>query len=116
MPRKPRSTSKTTPDTPPAAPARVAAAGTVTLSAEAQALFDSVSREWSLTSPVRQLLLLACTAITKAGECEAITAVEGMTVADQKGSSKPHPAALLARDYRAQASGTLQRILSNLQE
>lgn len=114
MPRKPRSTSKTTSDTPPAAPARVAAPGAVAFSPEAQALFDSVNREWTLTPPVRQLLVLACTAISKAGECEAITAVEGMTCADQKGSSKPHPAALLARDYRAQASGTLNRILSAL--
>lgn len=117
MPRKPRTTSKTTTDTMPATPAaagRVAAPGAVTLSPEAQALFDSVSRQWDLTPPVRQLLLLACTAITKAAECEAITSAEGMTCADAKGSSKPHPAALLARDYRAQASGTLNRILSAL--
>ena len=116
MPRKPRTTSKTTSDTPPTAPGRVAAPGTVALSPEAQALFDAVSAGWNVTPPVRQLLLLACTAITKAGECEAITAAEGMTIGDAKGASKPHPMALLARDYRAQASGTLQRILSNLQE
>ena len=51
---------------------------------------------------------------TKAEQAEAITAVEGMAIGDQKGSAKPHPMALLARDYRAQAATTLQRILSNL--
>lgn len=117
MARKPRPTPKPTSDTPPSEPAvqaRVAAPGTVALSPEAQALFDSVSRQWDLTPPVRQLLLLACEAITKAGECEAITAAEGMTVRDAKGGSKPHPCATLGRDYRAQASGTLNRILSAL--
>lgn len=117
MPRKPRPTPKPTSDNPPSEPAvqaRVAAPGTVRLSPEAQALFDSVSRQWDLTPPVRQLLLLACEALTKAGQAEEVCAIEGMTCRDAKGSSKVHPAALLARDYRAQASGTLNRILSAL--
>jgi hypothetical protein len=85
------------------------------LSAEAQALFDDVNKRWQLSSPVAALLRLACEAMSKAAQLEEITAREGMTVGDQKGSSKPHPAALLARDYRAQASGALQRLLTHLE-
>jgi len=92
------------------------AAAQFTLSPTAQRTFDEIASEWDLTPPVRVLLRLACEAITKAEEAEAITTREGMTIGDHKGSAKPHPAALLARDYRAQASTTLQRILSNLGE
>lgn len=116
MPRKPRSTAKPPAVRPAPKPAAAAAPGAVAFSPEAQALFDSVTRDWALTPPVWHLLRLACTALTKAAECESITAREGMTIGDAKGASKPHPMALLARDYRAQAGGTLQRILSNLQE
>jgi hypothetical protein len=90
-------------------------AGPIALSTTAQALYDDVTSSWDLTPPVRTLLRLACESMTKAEELEAITAAEGMTIGDQKGSVKPHPAALLARDYRAAASSTLQRLLSNLE-
>lgn len=85
------------------------------LSPEAEALVRDVTAQWELTAPVRTLLQLAAEAMTKAGELEAITAREGMTIGDQKGSAKPHPAALLARDYRAQASGAIQRLLAHLE-
>jgi hypothetical protein len=85
------------------------------LSPSAEALIRDVSEGWDLTPPVRTLLRLAGEAMTKAEELERITAREGMTIGDQKGSTKPHPAALLARDYRAQASGALQRLLSHLE-
>jgi hypothetical protein len=101
MPRKPRSSPSTT-------------AGPLKLSPAAQSTYDEIASEWQLTPPVRVLLRLACEAITKAEQAEAITAVEGMSIGDAKGAAKPHPMALLARDYRAQASTTLQRILSNL--
>lgn len=106
MPRKPRFRTS--------APPATASRGTLTLSPEAQTLFDEVDGSWQLTPPVRALLRIACEAMTKAGDAEAITAVEGMTIPDAKGAAKPHPMALLARDYRAQAAATLQRILSNL--
>jgi phage terminase small subunit len=99
----------------PAPPAAEPPAGPMPLSPTAKALFDEIAGSWDLTPPVRALLRLACEAHTKAEECERITAAEGMTIGDQKGAAKPHPAALLARDYRAQCSTTLQRILSNLE-
>lgn len=89
-------------------------AGPLALSAAAQAVYDEIAGEWQLTPPVRALLRLACEALTKAEAAEAITAAEGLTIGDAKGAAKPHPAALLARDYRAQASTALQRILSAL--
>ena len=101
MPRKPRPSPSTT-------------AGPLKRSPAAQSTYDEIASEWELTPPVRVLLRLACEAITKAEQAEAITAVEGMSIGDAKGAAKPHPMALLARDYRAQASTTLQRILSNL--
>jgi hypothetical protein len=87
----------------------------MTLSATAETLIRDVTAQWELTPPVRTLLRLAAEAMTKAEQLEAITAVEGMTIGDAKGAAKPHPAALLARDYRAQASGALQRLLSHLE-
>jgi hypothetical protein len=107
MPRKPRTATKS------AAPA-LTAGGPIELSATAQATFDEIAGQWELTPPVRVLLRLACEAITKAEQAETITIREGMTIGDNKGSAKPHPAALLARDYRAQASTTLQRLLAHL--
>jgi len=110
MPRKPRFQPK--PPTPQASAADVP--GRLQLSPEAKQLFEEVDGAWELTPPVRALLRIACEALTKAADAEAITAREGMSIGDAKGAAKPHPMALLARDYRAQAASTLQRILSNL--
>lgn len=100
---------------PKAQPHAQAVAGPIELSATAQGIFDEIAGQWDLSPPVRVLLRLACEALTKAEQADAITAVEGLTIGDAKGAAKPHPAALLARDYRSQASTTLQRILSNLE-
>jgi hypothetical protein len=108
MPRKPRSTPTST-------PTRPALAGPLTLSPEAQALHDRIASEWELSPAVAALLRLTAEALTKASECEAITAVEGMTVRDAKGSSKAHPAATLARDYRSAAGTQLTRLLAHLE-
>jgi hypothetical protein len=88
--------------------------GPITLSPSAQAAYDEIASQWDLTPPVRVLLRLFAEALTKAEHAEAVTMAEGMTLGDQKGSRKPHPCALLARDYRAQAATTMQRILSAL--
>lgn len=108
MPKK-RSTPAPTPTVPAAAP------GPIALSATAQALYDSVANEWELTPPCRALLRLIAENMTRAEQLDAILAVEGMTIGDQKGSSKPHPAALLARDHRNAASAGLQRLMSNIE-
>jgi hypothetical protein len=92
------------------------AAGPLTLSPEAQALYDRIADDWELAAPVEALLRLAAEALTKAAEAEEITAREGLVIGDAKGAAKPHPAALLARDYRAQASGNLQRLLAHLEK
>jgi hypothetical protein len=110
MPRKPRSS----PPAPPAPPAP-GPGDTLALSPSARELFDDVRKRWELSAPVAALLRLACEAMTKAEELERITAREGMTIGDAKGAAKPHPAAILARDYRAQASGALQRLLAHLE-
>jgi hypothetical protein len=107
MPRKSRSL--------PPASAAPDAGDTLTLSPSARELFDDVRKRWELSAPVAALLRLACEAMTKAEELERITAREGMTIGDAKGAAKPHPAAILARDYRAQASGALQRLLAHLE-
>lgn len=128
MPRKPHSTprrtstsstdaaSQATPQRPRRARATspAPAAGTLTLSPTAAALVAKVEAEWELMPAVRALLILAGEAMTKAEQLEQITAAEGMTIPDRKGACKVHPAALLARDYRGQASGALQRLLNHL--
>jgi hypothetical protein len=114
MPRKARTTPKPTTDRAPITTTPPARPGVVALSPAAQALFDDVVDTWDLSPPVRALLLLGCECLTKAEEAEAICQVEGMTCRDAKGSSKAHPAAVLAERYRSQAATTIQRILSNL--
>jgi hypothetical protein len=109
MPRKPRFTTAK----PTGKPANT---GPLALSPEAQRLYDKIALEWELSPAVEALLRLAAEAITKAGEAEEITRVEGLVIGDAKGAAKPHPAALLARDYRAQASGNLQRLLAHLEK
>lgn len=94
----------------------VAAAGPIKLCPSAQQLYDDISSQWDLTSPVRGILRLAAEAITKAEQLEAITQAQGMCIADHKGAAKSHPASLLARDYRAQASNALQRLLAHLEK
>jgi hypothetical protein len=98
-----------------AAAATATATSPITLSATAQAVYDEISGQWELSAPVRVLLRIAAEAMTKAEQADAITAAEGLTIGDNKGAAKPHPAALLARDYRAQASTTLQRVLAHLE-
>ena len=108
MPRKRRTPLPATPGTlPEAAPLK--------LSTEAQSLYQKIATGWELSPAVEALLTLAAQAITKAGEAEAITSVEGMHISDAKGAAKPHPMALLARDYRAQAGTCLQRLLAHLE-
>ncbi len=114
MPRKARTTHRTTRESTPKPSAPPARPGEVALSPSAQALFDDVVNKWDLSSPVRALLKLGCECLTKAEESEAICQAEGMTCRDAKGSSKAHPAAVLAERYRSQAATTIQRILSNL--
>jgi hypothetical protein len=112
MPRKARSTDAPAPT--PTAVQPAPEGQPFRLSPTAQALFDEIASQWELTPPVRALLRLGCEAMSKAEQCEAITAREGLTIGDQKGASKPHPASLLARDYRAQAQMAIQRLLSAL--
>jgi hypothetical protein len=88
--------------------------GPMALSGAAQALFDEVDGQWSLTPPVRTLLRLACEQMTRAEACDAITAVEGLTIGDMKGSQKAHPLALLSRDLKNSAQNTIQKLLTNL--
>lgn len=108
MPRKRRTPLPAPPGTlPPAPPLK--------FSPEAQALYDRIASGWKLTAPVEALLRLTCECLTKANQCEHITAVEGMHIADGKGAAKPHPMALLSRDYRSQAGTCLQRLLAHIE-
>lgn len=111
MPRKPRSTATPTTGQP-------ATAGPATrpleLSPSAQELHDRIAAEWELSPATLALLRAACEALTMAQRFDEITTREGLTIPDGKGAAKPHPAATLARDYRAQHSTALQRLLSHL--
>jgi hypothetical protein len=89
--------------------------GPIELSATAQALFDRVSADWSLSPPVKALLRLIAENMTRAELCDEILGREGLVVPDAKGASKVHPLALLARDHRNAASNGLQRLLSNIE-
>lgn len=88
--------------------------GPLPLSQAAQALLDEVEGKWVLTAPVRTLLRLACEQMTRAELCDSITARDGLTIGDAKGSLKPHPLALLSRDLKNSAQHCLNKLLTNL--
>lgn len=89
--------------------------GPLALSPTAAALVDRIEHDYQLTDAVRALLRLVGEHLTRAEQFDAILARDGLVVGDQKGSVKPHPAALLARDHRNAASTGLQRLLANLE-
>jgi hypothetical protein len=113
MARKRQSKPNTDTDTPVVTTALPG--GPMAYTKDAQDLFDRVSKEWKLTPPVLCMLRLACENLTKAAECDAVTAEQGMTVIDSKGTPRPHPLALLSRDLKNHAGSLLQKLTSNLQ-
>lgn len=81
------------------------------LSDDARKLIDEIESSWTLNAPVRALLKLAGESLTVVEECDRILAAEGLVIRDNKGSVKPHPCAVLARDARTHASNTIQKVL-----
>ena len=106
MPRKPKSDLLLTLPPPPAA--------TMKLSVAAQAMVDDIEARWTLNPPVQNLLRLAAETMTAAEACDAVTAVEGLTIRDAKGSIKVHPLAALSAQLKNAASATIQKILLSL--
>jgi hypothetical protein len=98
----------------PPAPTDRPAAKKVVYSDEARELYDSISERWDLHPAALALLDLVATALTKAGESEALCEQHGALLNDGKGGWKHNPASLLARDYRLQATNGLQKLMAIL--
>jgi hypothetical protein len=111
MPRKPTTQSPTPPTPSPTTTPTTQLA----LTGAAAELFDRVSARWTLDDVATQILRLACESIQRAGDCAAITAVEGLTIRDRWGAPKTHPMALLERDHRNAAANSLQKLGLNLE-
>ena len=82
----------------------------VALNARAAALYADVAGGWALDSAARELLRLACEAVTRADEAAAIVTAEGQVFRDRWGQVRPHPAAMLERDHRQAAARMLQQL------
>jgi len=95
----------------PAEPIAVAASyaaatddAVVELSGRAARVWREVQAGWSLDPASLELLRCACEALQRADEAAAVVSREGQVFRDRWGQSRPHPAALLERDHRAQAA------------
>jgi hypothetical protein len=80
----------------------------VALTGRALRVWHDVRAGWSLDPASLELLRCACESLQRADEAAAIVTREGQVVRDRWGQVRPHPAALLERDHRAQASRSLQ--------
>ena len=91
------------------------AAGPLELSASAREMVENIERGWSLDPPTRAQLRLVAEHMTRAEQCDAVLAREGLVLPDLKGAAKVHPLALLSRDHRNAASAGLARLLARLE-
>jgi hypothetical protein len=91
----------------PAKPQPITTGSNVPLTGRAADLWREVQATWNLDAAATELLRCACESLTRADECAAIVNAEGTTVRDRWGQVKVHPAALLERDLRGQASRQL---------
>jgi hypothetical protein len=80
----------------------------VELSGRAARVWREVQAGWSLDPASLELLRCAVEALQRADECARQVNAEGSTFRDRWGQVRPHPAALLERDHRAQAARHLQ--------
>jgi hypothetical protein len=80
----------------------------VELSGRAARVWREVQAGWSLDPASLELLRCAVEALQRADECARQVKAEGLTFRDRWGQVRPHPAALLERDHRAQAARHLQ--------
>ena len=93
------------------APASLIVAATddavVELSGRAARVWREVQAGWSLDPASLELLRCACEALQRADEAAAVVSREGQVFRDRWGQVRPHPAAILERDHRAQAARNL---------
>jgi phage terminase small subunit len=82
----------------------------IALNSRATALYGDVLSGWDLDAASREVLRLACEAVTRADEAAEIVSKEGQVFRDRWGQVRPHPAAMLERDHRQAASRMLQQL------
>jgi phage terminase small subunit len=71
------------------------------LSTEAQAFFDRVQKEWSIVDGTGTLtLMVACQALDRLRQAQAILAKEGVIATDRFGQPRIHPAAQIEKEAR----------------
>lgn len=72
------------------------------LSAEAQAVYERLSREWTIKDGAGALTLLTlCQSLDRLRQAQAILAKDGITTTDRWGQQKIHPATQVEREARA---------------
>jgi hypothetical protein len=76
----------------------------VELSGRAARVWREVQAGWSLDPASLELLRCACEALQRADEAALVVSREGQVFRDRWGQVRPHPAAILERDHRAQAA------------
>ncbi len=81
------------------------------LQAPGQALWSSVVSEFDVSDAAGvALLTVACEALDRCRQAQEVLASDGLTVTDQRGALKAHPAIAIERD----AWGVMQRALRQL--
>jgi hypothetical protein len=72
------------------------------LSAESQAFFDNVAKDFQINDPGGlKILFQAAQCLDRVSEARTILDKEGMVIYDRFTQARPHPAAKLECDFRA---------------
>lgn len=81
------------------------------LAAPGRELWTAILEEFAVEdAPGRALLALACEALDRCRQAQAVLLESGLTITDQRGALKVHPAVTIERD----AWGVMQRALRGL--
>ena len=80
------------------------------LSADARTWWRSVTTDYQLEPHHLHLLRLACEAMDRCEQARAILAVEGITVKDDRGNSRAHPAIGIEKDARTAVSRLVREL------
>ena len=80
------------------------------LSAEAQAWWRSVVRDYELPPHGLRLLRLACEAMDTSERARAVLAEEGLTTTDRHGQIKAHPCCAVQRESAASYMRALRQL------
>lgn len=87
----------------------------IELTGERRKLWDDVRSRWHLEPASENLLRNAAESLERAAQYAELVRQEGGVFRDRFGGVKPHPAAMLERDFRGLAARQLQQLAARME-